>query len=97
MLFFMATHGGWKAAYLRRYQCHKSNACVCGHAEALSQLPAKSAMHQGVENFLKLGGGSTALSGCQVCSSADIHMIEAGNIGDVQNLPQLDGGSSLQG
>jgi hypothetical protein len=37
---------GRKAAYLRRYQCHKSNACVCGHAEALSRLPAKSAMHQ---------------------------------------------------
>ena len=36
-----------KAAYLRRYQCHKSNACVCGYAEALSRLPAKSAMHQG--------------------------------------------------
>src|SRR6266481_9041530 len=36
-----------KTAYLRRYQCHKSNACVCGYAEALSRLPAKSARHQG--------------------------------------------------
>jgi hypothetical protein len=30
-------------------QCHKSNACVCGLAEALSRLPAKSAMlHEAV-------------------------------------------------
>src|ERR1700730_3256786 len=43
-----------------------------------------------VENFLKLGGGSTALSGCQVCLSAYIHRIEAGNIGNEQDLPQLD-------
>src|SRR6516225_6667274 len=35
-----------KAAHLRWHQCHKSNACVCGHAEALSRLSAKSAMHQ---------------------------------------------------
>jgi predicted RecA/RadA family phage recombinase len=35
-----------------------------------------------VENFLKLAGGSAALSGGQVCLSAHIHMIEAGNIGD---------------
>ena len=38
---------GRKAAHLRGHQCHKSNACVCGYAEALSRLPAKSAMHQG--------------------------------------------------
>ena len=43
-----------------------------------------------VENLLKLGGSSTALSGCQVCLSADVHGIEAGNIGDEPNLPQLD-------
>src|ERR1022692_2986859 len=35
-----------------------------------------------VENPLKLGGGSTALSGCQVCLSAYIHMIEAGAVVD---------------
>ena len=35
-----------KAAHLRWHQCHKSNACVRGHAEALSRLPAKSAMHE---------------------------------------------------
>ena len=44
-----------------------------------------------VENLLKLGGGGFALSGCQVCLSAHIHMIEAGNIVDELNLPQLDG------
>jgi UDP:flavonoid glycosyltransferase YjiC (YdhE family) len=49
-----------------------------------------------VENLLKLGGRSTALSGGQVCLSAHIHGIEAGKIGDEKNLPQLDGGSSLQ-
>ena len=37
---------GRKATHLCWHQCHKSNACVCGHAEALSRLPAKSAMHQ---------------------------------------------------
>jgi hypothetical protein len=46
-----------------------------------------------VENLLKLGGGSTALSGRKMCLSANIHMIEAGNIGDERNLPQLDRGS----
>src|SRR5580693_2074215 len=30
-----------------------------------------------VENLLKLGGGRAALSGCQVCFSAYIHVIEA--------------------
>src|SRR2546427_4140743 len=52
-----------------------------------------------VENLLKLGGSSTALSGCQVCFSAYIGRIEAGNIHDEPNLPQLDRdrGSSLQG
>ncbi len=43
-----------------------------------------------IENLLKLGGGSTPLSGCQVCLSAYIHRIEAGNIYDEQNFPQLD-------
>jgi len=38
-----------------------------------------------VENLLKFGGGSAALSGCQVCLSAYIHMIEAGNIADEWN------------
>src|SRR2546425_6335750 len=50
-----------------------------------------------VENLLKLGGSSTTLSGCQVCFSAYIGRIEAGNVGDEPNLPQLDRGSSLQG
>src|ERR1017187_385495 len=49
-----------------------------------------------VENLLKLGGGSIALSGRQVCLSAYVHMIEAGNIEDERNLRQLDGCSSLQ-
>src|SRR5208282_2518477 len=49
-----------------------------------------------VENLLKLGGGGTALSGCQVCFSAYVHVIEAGKIVDELNLPQLDGRSSLQ-
>jgi hypothetical protein len=40
-----------------------------------------------VENILKLGGGSVALSGCQVCLSAYIHIVEAGNIDDERNLP----------
>ena len=43
-----------------------------------------------VDNFLKLGGGSITLSGSQICLSAYVHMIEAGNIGDERNLPQLD-------
>src|SRR5208282_165335 len=50
-----------------------------------------------VENLLKLGGGSTALPGCQVCLAAFIHMVEAGKIDDEWNLSQLDGRSSLQG
>ncbi len=50
-----------------------------------------------VENFLKLSDGSTALSGGQVCVSAYIYMIEAGNIVDENKLPQLDSGSTLQG
>src|SRR6266852_2668932 len=33
-----------------------------------------------LENLLKLGGSSTALSGCQVCLSSDICRIEAGNV-----------------
>jgi hypothetical protein len=37
------------------------------------------------------------LSGCQVCLATYIHRIEAGNIGDEQNLPQLDGFGSSQG
>src|SRR5882762_4853625 len=44
-----------------------------------------------VENLLKLGGGSTAPSDCQVCLSSYIHMVETGNIVDELNLPQLDG------
>src|SRR4029077_2505379 len=49
-----------------------------------------------VENLLKFGGGSTTLSRCQVGLPTYIHVIEAGNIGDELNLPQLDGGSSLR-
>jgi hypothetical protein len=33
-----------------------------------------------VDDFLELGGGSIALSGCQVCLSANIRRIEAGDI-----------------
>src|ERR1035437_2293236 len=50
-----------------------------------------------VDDLLKLGGGSTALSGCQICHSAHIRRIEAGNVDDETNLSQLEGGSSLQG
>src|ERR1700675_3345088 len=48
-----------------------------------------------VENFLKLGGGSPALSGCQVCLSVYIHMVETGSVVDELNSPQLDGCRSL--
>ncbi len=44
-----------------------------------------------VEDLLKLGGGFFALSGCQICLAANVHVIQAGNIGDEVNLPQLDG------
>ena len=47
-----------------------------------------------VENLLKLGG-STALSGCQVCLAAYVNVIETGNIGDERN-PPTRWGSSLQ-
>jgi hypothetical protein len=43
-----------------------------------------------VENLLKLGGGSTTLSGCQVCLSAYIHVVEAGKIVDEANTSELD-------
>src|ERR1035438_8316507 len=48
-----------------------------------------------VENLLKLGCGFLALSCGQVCLSAHIHVIEARNIGDKRNLPQLNRQSSL--
>src|ERR1035438_9847985 len=47
-----------------------------------------------VDDFLEFGGSGTALSGCQVCLSTNVRRIEAGNIVDEPNLPQLDGGSS---
>ena len=51
-----------------------------------------------VEDLLELGGGGTALSGCQIRLSANIRRIEAGNIGDERDLPELDGRQgSLQG
>src|SRR5260370_6917073 len=50
-----------------------------------------------VEDFLKLGGGSTAMSGGQICLSSNVGRIKAGNIGDENYLPQLDGCSRLQG
>jgi hypothetical protein len=40
-----------------------------------------------VENLLKLGGGSAAISGCQVCISANVRRVEAGDICDESNLP----------
>jgi hypothetical protein len=43
-----------------------------------------------VENLLKLGGG-VALARCQVCLSAHLRWIDAGNIVDEQYLPRLDG------
>src|SRR5580658_6333918 len=49
-----------------------------------------------VENLLKLGGGSVALTGCQVCLSAYIDRIEARNIAAEQNCPQLGGVRDLQ-
>src|SRR3984885_13832494 len=44
-----------------------------------------------VDDFLKLGGRSGALSGCQVCLAAYIQMIEAGT-----GAGKLDRGGSLQ-
>src|SRR5271167_4866745 len=49
-----------------------------------------------VDDLLKLGGGSTALSGCKIGLAANVGRIEAGNVGDERNLPQLDGCSGLQ-
>src|SRR5258708_36946423 len=49
-----------------------------------------------VDDPLKLGGGSAALSGGQVCLSAYICRIEAGKIGDERHFPQLYRVSSLQ-
>ena len=57
-------------------------------------VPDDAAM---VENLLELGGGSGALSGRKIRLPAYVHVIEAGNIVDKRNLPQLDMGSSLQG
>src|SRR5580700_2207210 len=50
-----------------------------------------------VDDLLKLGGGSVALSGRQGCLSMYVHRIEAGNIVEELNCRQLDGGSSRQG
>jgi len=50
-----------------------------------------------VENLLKLGGGGTALSSCQLCLSAYVRRIEAGDIDDERSLPQVDGGRSVHG
>ena len=44
-----------------------------------------------VENLLKLGGGGGALSTCQVCLSAYVHVIEAGNIVAEGDVAQLNG------
>jgi len=44
-----------------------------------------------VENLLKLDSGFLALSGCEICVSTDIHVIEAGNIIDELNFSQFDG------
>jgi hypothetical protein len=50
-----------------------------------------------VENLLELGGGSPALSGCQVRLTANVRVIEAGNVGDETDFSQFDcGGSRLQ-
>jgi hypothetical protein len=49
-----------------------------------------------VDNFLELGGGSTALSGCQVRLSAYIYRIKAGSIVEERDVAQLDWRSSLQ-
>jgi hypothetical protein len=43
-----------------------------------------------VENFLKLGSGRTALTRWEVCLSAYVRRIEAGNVVGEGNLPQLD-------
>jgi len=44
-----------------------------------------------VENPLKLSGGITTFSGCQICLTMNVCRIETGNIGDKSDLPQLDG------
>jgi hypothetical protein len=49
-----------------------------------------------VEDFLKLGGGTITLSGCQVCLCAYIDRIEAGNVVAEWRFPQLEGVSRLQ-
>jgi hypothetical protein len=50
------------------------------------RLPSSSSTHAAVvDDLLKLGGGSAAMSGCQVYLSAYVHVIEAGNIGDERN------------
>ena len=43
-----------------------------------------------VENFLKLGSGRTALTRWEVCLSAYVRRIEAGNVVGEGHLPQLD-------
>src|SRR5258708_39107242 len=79
---------------LRRLRVQSIGTC---HAQ-VRQRDRRASPHDAavVKDLLKGGSGSTALSGCQVRLSAYIYMIEAGNIGDEHNLPQLDGGSSLQ-
>ena len=47
-----------------------------------------------VDDLLKFGGGFFALSGCQIRFAMNVRRIEAGNISDEQNLPQLDGRKS---
>jgi hypothetical protein len=48
-----------------------------------------------IENLLKLGSGSAALSGCKVYLSANVGRIEAGNVVDKHDLTQLHPGTGL--
>jgi hypothetical protein len=58
-------------------------------ANALSPaVPDDPAM---VDDLLKLGGGFFALPSRKICLAANVHLIEAGNIDDERNSPQLDG------
>ena len=44
-----------------------------------------------IENFLEFGGGRIALSRGQIGLAANVGRIEAGNIADERNLPELNG------
>ena len=49
-----------------------------------------------VEDFLELGGGFCALTGCEIRLAANVGVVEAGEVGDEGKSRQLSGRSSLQ-